>query len=295
MRDTSRCNHVYSLLGFILRTFLVCYFGSRSLDNNEGSSWVPWTPHWFHTACFFQSSKLSKMNRPGDRVNSVLAKHGYEQIKKVGEGSFGKAILCRNMQAQPGDNPSDTKLIVKMIDISRATAKEKSDAIREGQVLRGLKHPYIVRYRESFIEDGWICIVMDFCEGGDLRERIKGAKKQNRPFSEEQVTRWLTQGILALKYIHEKHILHRDLKSSNFFLSKNGNLKLGDFGISKVLECTQAMARTQIGTPYYLSPEICMERPYAWQSDIWAMGCIVYELATLKVSLRGVSSLISPY
>merc|ERR1719337_545830 len=124
---------------------------------------------------------------------------------------------------------------------------------------------------------------MDYCEGGDLHARIKEAKQKNRPFGEEQICRWLTQAILALKYIHEKHILHRDLKSSNFFLSRNGNIKMGDFGIAKVLECTAACAQTQIGTPYYLSPEICQGRPYAWGSDIWAMGCILYELCAKRV------------
>merc|ERR1719456_196006 len=174
-----------------------------------------------------------------------------------------------------------------MIDISRCTAKEKSDALREGQLLKTLKHPYIVRYRESFLEDGWLCIVMDYCEGGDLCQRIKEAKAKNQPFSEDQVTRWLTQATLALKYIHEKHILHRDLKSSNFFLSKSGNLKMGDFGIAKVLESTAACAKTQIGTPYYLCPEICKGKPYSFGSDIWAMGCILHELCALRVPFDG--------
>merc|ERR1719197_429261 len=170
-----------------------------------------------------------------------------------------------------------------MIDISRASSQEKQDALKESQVLASLKHPYIVRYRESFLEDGWLCIVMDYCEGGDLHVRIKEAKQRNRPIPEEQVARWLTQATLALKYIHEKHILHRELKSSNFFLSKSGNIKMGDFGIAKVLESTAACAKTQIGTPYYLSPEICQEKAYAWPSDIWAMGCILYEMCALKV------------
>jgi len=105
----------------------------------------------------------------------------------------------------------------------------------------------------------------------------------HQPFSEEQITRWFTQCILGLKYIHEKHILHRDLKSSNFFLTRSGDIKMGDFGIAKVLECTAGVAKTQIGTPYYLSPEICQEKAYAWPSDIWSMGCILYEMCCLRV------------
>mmetsp|Transcript_31349 Transcript_31349/g.73119 ORF Transcript_31349/g.73119 Transcript_31349/m.73119 type:complete len:449 (+) Transcript_31349:56-1402(+) len=217
------------------------------------------------------------MARAGDRVNQALSKHGYAQIRKVGEGSFGAAILVQH------SSEKDTKAIVKMIDLSRASKQEKDDALKESEVLAKLKHPYIVRYRESFNEDGWLCIVMDFCEGGDLSDRIKKMKQVGKSFSEEQVVRWFTQAILALKFIHDQHILHRDLKSGNFFLSKSGNLKMGDFGIAKVLECTAAVAQTQIGTPYYLSPEICRGQQYSWGSDIWAMGCILFEMCAKRV------------
>eukprot|EP00928_Gymnodinium_smaydae_P049423 TRINITY_DN3316_c0_g1_i1.p1 TRINITY_DN3316_c0_g1~~TRINITY_DN3316_c0_g1_i1.p1 ORF type:complete len:540 (+),score=98.27 TRINITY_DN3316_c0_g1_i1:182-1801(+) len=208
-------------------------------------------------------------------VAGVLRKHNYAELKKIGEGSFGKAILV-----QSGDG---AKLVCKMVDVSAASAKETTDAVKEGKLLAAFKHPYIVRYRESFIDSGWLCILMDYCEGGDLSQQIEQAKRRRQPLPEEQVLRWMTQALLALKYIHEKHVLHRDLKSSNFFLSKAGNLKMGDFGIAKVLSCTAACARTQIGTPYYLSPEVCQEKPYTWPSDIWAMGCIFYELCERKV------------
>merc|ERR1712151_912382 len=99
-----------------------------------------------------------------------------------------------------------------MVDISRASKAEKEDALKESKVLRSLKHPYIVRYRESFHEDGWLCIVMDYCEGGDLSEKIKKTRQAQKSISQEQVLRWFTQAILALKYIHDKHILPRDLK-----------------------------------------------------------------------------------
>jgi NIMA (never in mitosis gene a)-related kinase len=219
------------------------------------------------------------MARAQDRVNSALTKHGYTQLKKVGEGSFGAAILCQDSS----DREKDSKAIVKMIDISRATKSEREDALKESRVLSQLRHPYIVRYRENFLEDGWLCIVMDYCEGGDLSDRIKKFRSQRKSFPEEQVLRWFTQAILALKYIHDSKILHRDLKSGNFFLSKSGNMKMGDFGIAKVLECTAACAQTQIGTPYYLSPEICSGKPYSWGSDIWSMGCILYEMCARKV------------
>jgi NIMA (never in mitosis gene a)-related kinase len=211
----------------------------------------------------------------------LLKKHGLTEIKKVGEGSFGKAILVR---AQNGEQQ-----ICKMVDVSRASRKEREDAVKEAKVLKGLRHPYIVKYIENFTEEGWFCILMDFCEGGDLTKRIENAKRERKPIPEEQVLKWFTQAILALKYIHDRHILHRDLKPQNFFLAKDGTLKMGDFGIAKVLDCTLALARTQIGTPYYLSPELCKEKPYAWPSDIWAMGCILFEMCAMKVPFDGKS------
>lgn len=208
-------------------------------------------------------------------VGALLQKRGYAELKKIGEGSFGKAIL---VQAKDG-----SKVVCKMVDISKVSAKDAKDAQKEGQVLSQLKHPYIVRYRDTFTEHGWFCILMDYCEGGDLIKQIEGAKKGRVVLGEEKILRWFTQALLALKYIHDRHILHRDLKPGNFFLSKTGVLKMGDFGIAKVLSCTAACARTQIGTPYYLSPEVCQEKPYSWGSDVWAMGCILYELCALRV------------
>jgi len=207
-------------------------------------------------------------------VAALLQKHGFKEVRKVGEGSFGKAILVK---AADGSH-----LICKMVDISKASARETQDALKEGKLLATLKHPYVVRYRENFTDKGWFCILMDYCEGGDLTKMIEKAKRGRQPFQEEQILRWLTQAMLGLKYIHDKHILHRDLKPSNFFLH-NGTLQMGDFGIAKVLSSTLACARTQIGTPYYLSPEVCQEKPYSWASDIWAMGCILYEMCALKV------------
>ncbi|KAL3312990.1 Serine/threonine-protein kinase Nek3 [Cichlidogyrus casuarinus] len=158
--------------------------------------------------------------------------------------------------------------------------RERADVIKEISVLAKMNHSNIVCYMGSFEELGKIHIVMEFCQGGDLYNKINNQKPTL--FTEGQILDWLVQISLALKHIHDRMILHRDIKSQNIFLTHDNRVKLGDFGIAKVLNNTRDLARTCIGTPYYLSPEICENRPYNNKSDIWALGCVIYELTTLK-------------
>lgn len=177
---------------------------------------------------------------------------------------------------------------MKEIDLSGRDAQQRAAAELEVRVLSSLKHPYIVRYWESFTKDRQLCIVMDYCEGGDLWQHIAACKKKHTSIAEAQVLRWFTQMCLALKYMHEKKVLHRDLKTQNVFLSKKEGsdmrcAKIADFGIAKVLKDSTSMAQTLVGTPYYLSPEICQKQPYACPSDVWAVGCMLFELCVLRV------------
>jgi len=214
------------------------------------------------------------MDREEESKSSVPGRN-YAKIKDIGQGSYGKAVLVQDR---------DGKLyVMKIIDMRHMDSKKRKEAANEVKVLASLKHPYIVSYKESFTENRNLAIVMDYADGGDLHERIKTTRKAMKTFSEDRVVRWFTEATLALKYMHDKHVLHRDLKSQNLFLTSQDRLRIGDFGISKVLENTAAFAKTTIGTPYYLSPEICMEKPYSFASDIWALGCILYEMAALRV------------
>lgn len=106
--------------------------------------------------------------------------------------------------------------------------------------------------------------------------KIARQKELGTLFSEQQIVTWLVQMALAMNYVHDKKILHRDLKTQNIFLTSKGDIKIGDFGIARVLQHTYDCANTAIGTPYYLSPEICQEKPYNQKSDIWSLGCIFY-------------------
>ncbi|XP_034386897.1 serine/threonine-protein kinase Nek1 isoform X13 [Cyclopterus lumpus] len=197
----------------------------------------------------------------------------YEKVKKIGEGSFGKAILVKSKQ-------DGHQYVIKEIGISAMSSKERQESRKEVAVLATMSHPNIVQYKESFEEGGCLYIVMDYCEGGDLFKKINSQK--GALFSEEKILDWFVQISLALKHVHDRKILHRDIKSQNIFLTKDGTVQLGDFGIARVLNSTVELARTCIGTPYYLSPEICENKPYNNKSDIWALGCVLYEMCTLK-------------
>jgi len=200
----------------------------------------------------------------------------YRKVEIVGKGSFGCAVLVQNVH--------DRKYyIMKIIDVSKMDRKQKEEALNEVTFLKAMRHPYIITYRESFMDKNrYLCIVMDYAEGGDMYSKINKQKKIGKGFPENQILDWFVQICLALKYVHDRKILHRDLKTQNIFLTAKGDIKIGDFGIARVLQDTYDCAQTAIGTPYYLSPEICQEKPYNQKSDIWSLGCILYELVTLR-------------
>lgn len=197
----------------------------------------------------------------------------YRRIKLLGEGSFGKAFLVECV--------ADGSLcVVKQMDMKKMTEEEKTETLKESKILEALIHPNIVRFREVYTtKKGKLCIVMDYADGGDLSSRIKEAPAY---MPESTILNYFTQICLAVKHIHDRKIIHRDLKGQNIFLTKSNIVKLGDFGIARVLNSTKDKAKTVVGTPYYLSPEIIESKPYSFKSDIWSLGVVLYELCALK-------------
>ena len=164
--------------------------------------------------------------------------------------------------------------------------KEKDDVLNEANILSKLDHQNIIKFYDLFESKKpkhSINIVTEYADGGDLSEKIKERKNKNNNFSESEILDYFTQICLAIKHIHEKKIIHRDLKSGNIFLMKTGLVKLGDFGISKKFMKTMEKAKTMVGTPYYLSPEIISGNPYDAKSDIWSLGVLLYEMMTFKM------------
>ncbi|KAK5868933.1 hypothetical protein PBY51_009905 [Eleginops maclovinus] len=196
----------------------------------------------------------------------------YYLHKVIGEGSFGRALLVRCKSSQE-------KYVVKEIQLPKNNSKLENSR-REAILLSKMKHPNIVTFREAFEVDGLMCIVMEYCSGGDLLQRMQ--QQKTTQFSVDDILRWFAQMCAAAQHIHDNRVLHRDLKSKNIFLTDNGTIKLGDFGSACILNSSKAYANTYVGTPYYVAPEIWDNKPYNNKSDVWSLGCVLYELCTLR-------------
>jgi NIMA (never in mitosis gene a)-related kinase len=129
-----------------------------------------------------------------------------------------------------------------------------------------------------------MCLIVEYADDGDLFQRVSRAEKEQLPITEEEIWRVFLSVVWGLKALHAKQILHRDLKSANVFLFKDGTVKLGDLNVSKIAK--KGLLYTQTGTPYYAAPEVWRDQPYDHKSDIWSLGCIVYEMATYKTPFR---------
>ncbi|XP_077307130.1 serine/threonine-protein kinase Nek11-like [Lithobates pipiens] len=209
----------------------------------------------------------------GFAAGSVIMKR-YLLHQKLGSGSFATTYLVTDSR------DADAQKVIKRIPCNSMKADATLPSAREAKLLGSLKHPFIVRFYASFLESEDFCIVTEYCEGGDLDCHLQQLKDRGLAMPEGHVMEWFIQLLLGVTYLHERLVLHRDLKTKNIFL-KNGTLKIGDFGVSRVLVPSD-LATTITGTASYMSPEIFTRNGYNSKSDIWSMGCILYELCTFR-------------
>ncbi|KAA0174752.1 hypothetical protein FNF27_03875 [Cafeteria roenbergensis] len=267
----------------------------------------------------------------------------FDVLERLGRGSFGAVFRARR-------HADGAQYVIKKIDIHDMPPAEQLGAAREAQIMAALDHPHVVRYFDSFVDGGVLCIVMELCRGGDLQAWLK--QRDGRALPERTVWRVFLELCLALHYLHSQRVLHRDLKTANVFLvdpvddgspaepARRGaqrgeaeeggdiapvaepaaegasagsggppaagpvpspsssapeavagqgsgagprvSVKIGDLGVARVLGSQTHFARTCVGTPFYLSPELVNGAEYDGRSDVWALGCILYELCTLR-------------
>ena len=201
--------------------------------------------------------------------------------KILGRGSFGSVYLVRRKQ--------DQKIYaLKTVTFEKLNKRDQENSLNEVRILASINHPNVIGYKEAFWDDSGnsLNIVMEFADDGDLETKIIKMRKEGGMFNESLIWSYSIQMIEGLKALHDKKIMHRDIKSANIFLVKDKHqCKIGDMNVSKVIK--EKVLRTQTGTPYYASPEVWRDEPYSYKSDLWSIGCVIYELCALRPPFKG--------
>ncbi|OWZ20019.1 Protein kinase [Phytophthora megakarya] len=220
----------------------------------------------------------------------------YVKVRKIGQGSFGSAYLATRKTSPAADSKDQKQqFVIKEILLD---PRDQANAQREARLLAALDHPNIIACKESFLlkppppsaayvghhqqRKTVLCIVTEFADGGDLSHEIERRARRRQFFEPDEILGLFVQVCLALKHLHDRKILHRDVKPANVFLTKSGVVKVGDLGVATVLSHTLACAETSIGTPYYTAPEICLGKRYNAKADVWSLGCVLFEMASFE-------------
>lgn len=203
----------------------------------------------------------------------------------IGSGCFGTCYKVKH-------KTSHEEFVWKAVNYGQMSEEKKESLVSEVNVLSKLKHPNIVRYFNHIIhkKSSTLYIIMEYCSGGDLSKVINHCTKYSQYLDETFIWRVLYQIALALNVCHSKcasTVLHRDIKPANVFLDADNNVKLGDFGLAKILDEKEHFTETVVGTPLYMSPELIRNKKYNKKSDIWALGCLIYEVSALVPPFYG--------
>jgi NIMA (never in mitosis gene a)-related kinase len=199
---------------------------------------------------------------------------GFTEERILGQGSYGK--VYKAMRHSDGRSYA-----IKVVNLAKLSSREMEDAVNEIRIMASFSSPFIIGFYEAFCDQRRLCIVSEYAQLGDLYNLIQRRKRKNRPLSESVIWRFLIQILEGLRELHAAKVVHRDLKSANILLAAPDLLKIGDLGVSTVLH-THQLARTQIGTPLYIAPEVWRRRPYNYLCDLWSLGVLLYEMMTFK-------------
>ncbi|KAF4133748.1 Intra-flagellar transport protein 57 [Phytophthora infestans] len=220
------------------------------------------------------------MESLSDEQRALFADGGqlddYEVLKPIGKGKF--SVVFKAKRRHDGQAVALKKIAI--FDMMNLKAREKT--LKEVRLVQSVSHPNVIQYLDAFVQNNELYIAFEWAEAGDLKRQIRKANEKGVRFDERTIWRYFTQLCSAILYLHQNRIMHRDLKPANIFLTLKGVVKVGDLGLGRYLSENTMEARSKVGTPLYMSPEVLRGESYDWKSDVWSMGCILYELAMLR-------------
>eukprot|EP01138_Halocafeteria_seosinensis_P000585 gb/GECG01000600.1/.p1 GENE.gb/GECG01000600.1/~~gb/GECG01000600.1/.p1 ORF type:complete len:1074 (+),score=143.16 gb/GECG01000600.1/:1-3222(+) len=200
----------------------------------------------------------------------------YEVVKAIGKGKFSTVYRAR----RKSDGLPVALKKIQIFDMMDEKSREK--CFREISLVNSLGHQNIIAYLESFIVNKELILAFEYAEAGDLKRQLRKAREREARFDERVIWRYFAQIADAVAHMHERRVMHRDLKPANIFLTRDGKVKVGDLGLGRFLSEHTLEAFSKVGTPLYMSPEVLQGKGYEWSSDVWSLGCLLYELAMLR-------------
>ena len=204
----------------------------------------------------------------------------FKFLSELGRGAHGVVHKVRS-------KIDNGLYVIKEIRLANLKPKRRKNVAQEVLLLRKLQHPNIIQYYTSFVENHALHIVMEYADGGDMYCELRKRRHDNRPMSEKSVWHYFSQCCLALRYLHNENIIHRDIKSMNVFLTKSKEVKLGDLGVSRLIDDDRNAQMSRVGTPMYFAPELVKREKYDFKVDAWALGCLVYSMMQLRAPFEG--------
>ena len=203
----------------------------------------------------------------------------YEIVKEIGSGSYGKVYEVKSKL-------TGEIFALKKMRFIEQNRKDNTYLLNELKILSFNKSNYLLKAHDIFIDGLDICIITDIGKKGDLRRYIDRMRRRHTNIKESLIWNILIQLCLGVNYLHSYNIIHRDLKTANIFINSDESIMIGDFGVSKILKPNFDCANTQIGTPYYISPEIVKGKKYNKKIDVWSIGCILCEMMTREYAFK---------